>query len=690
MFPIASGFGVQSRPVKNSRISASSPVCGRPSLAWVPAALIAIGALVAYHASFRVPFVLDDASAVLGNRSIEDIRNLGAVFAPPNDLTTAGRPLLNLSFALNYAVHGRTVAGYHAVNLALHIGAGLLLFGIVRAALHAKSAAIDMAGPVATAVALLWTVHPVHTASVTYVSQRAEVLMGFWFFFTLWAFARGQDRGPGWLAVAVVGCAAGMASKETMVTAPAAVLLYDATFFAAGIRDALRRRAPFYAGLAGTWLILAALMWSTRVTSRGIGYTAAMDFWTHALTQACVLVHYLKLTVWPDPLVFDHGPEIAVQRIADARGEILLLVVAVVAISYVWRRARAAGFAAAMFFVPLIPSIAVPVTHQPMAENRLYVPLAAVAALVGAAVWRNAGRARVLVLGLITLALLTIAVRRHDDYTDPVGLWMDTVAKRPANVRARSHLGEALRAAGDMRGAVEQLQAALKLNPNYPAVHNNLGLVYSADPAMHERAIGHFEQALRLDPSSAHLHNNFGVVLALIPGRDADAIRQYRHALRLRPDYADAHKNLANVLVRQPGGAAEGVREYAEALRLRPNDADAHANLAFGLAVSGRSIEARRHFETALRLNPEHVEAHANFGNLLSQTPNGLAAAISHYRRAVEIDPKRADAWANLGLALARAGGRREDAITALERALEFRPDFPAAQATLEQLRKPR
>lgn len=650
---------------------------------------MAVAALVAYHASFRVPFVLDDASAVLENRSIEDLRNLGAVLSPPHDLTTGGRPLLNLSFALNHAVHGRDVVGYHLVNLALHLGAALLLFGVVRRALAARMAASGEALPIAAAVALWWAVHPVHTASVTYVSQRAEVLMGFWFFFTVWAFARSQPRGESpWLTVAVAGCAAGMASKETMVTAPAAVLLYDATFFAAGFRDALRRRWRFYAALAATWLLLAALMWSTRVTSRGIGYTAAMDFWTHVLTQVRVLVDYLKLSVWPSPLVFDHGPEIAVRHPADASGEILLLVLVALGLAQLWRRMPAAGFAGVMFFLPLLPSLLVPVTNQPMAENRLYVPLAAAAALVATAAWRVAGRTRVPALAFLTLALIAVTVRRNEDYLNPLTLWMDTVAKRPGNVRARSHLGEALRAAGDTRGAIAQFQAALQLDPNYPAVHNNLGLVYSTDPATRERAIGHFEQALRLDPTSPYVHNNLGVVLAQIPGREADAVRQYREALRLRPDYGQAHKNLASVLIRQPGGAAEAVAEYTLAVRLDPSDADAHASLGFGLAFTGRLSEARRHFETALRLNPEHVEAHANFGTLLSQTPNGLAAAISHYRRAVEIDPKRAETWANLGIVLARTSNRREEAIAALERALELRPDFPAARATLEQLRK--
>ncbi|MDO8542993.1 MAG: tetratricopeptide repeat protein [Opitutaceae bacterium] len=650
--------------------------------------MIAAFAVVAYHNSFFVPLVLDDAAAITENRSIENLRNLGAVFSPPNDVPTAGRPLLNLSFAFNYALGGRSVIGYHLVNLALHIGCAWLLFGLVRRTLRAQAGPwIESADAVAATIALIWTVHPVHTASVTYLSQRAEVMMGFFLLLMLYAFARSGGGGQaGWRWVSVAACAAGMMTKETMVVAPVLVLLYDRAFFAGRIRDALGRRVGYYAALAGSWLVLAGLMWSTRVTSRGIGYSETIDLWIHLLTQCRVVVSYLKLTFWPHPLVFDHGPEIALTGIAQAWPYIVLLTLTGVAVVRLWRRTPPAGFAALAFFLALAPtSSVVPVTHQPMAENRLYLPAAAVIALAVCAGRRALYGRAILGVALLVMAFTALTVCRNRDYRDVRILWADTVVKRPQNVRARSYLGDALWTAGDPRAARSEFERALRLDPDYPPVHNNLGLIFLSEGALSE-ALAHFQRAVKFQPASPYVRNNVAVVLMQMPGREEDAVRALQKAIRLKPDYADAHKNLANVLMRLPGRANEAVGEYAEALRLGPNDATAHANLAFGLAAVGRGAEARKHFETALRLNPNHAQAHANLANLLVQTPAGLGAAIGHYRRAVELDPKLAEAWANLGLALGRLPGRRDEAIAALQQALRLRPDMVSAQRALERM----
>ena len=164
------------------------------------AAVLMLVAVGAYWNSFNVPFLLDDALAIDNNPSIRHLGRIGDVLLPPPTAPTTARPLLNLTFALNYTEGGLSVRGYHAVNLLIHICAGLVLLGIVRRSLllpGLRPRYGEAALPLAACVALLWTLHPLQTESVTYISQRAESLMGLFYLLTLYCFIRadvGRDR----------------------------------------------------------------------------------------------------------------------------------------------------------------------------------------------------------------------------------------------------------------------------------------------------------------------------------------------------------------------------------------------------------------------------------------------------------------------------------------------------------------
>jgi len=159
------------------------------------AAVLILAALGAYWNSFNVPFLLDDALAIDDNLSIRHLGRIGDVLSPTTTAPTAARPLLNLSLALNFAGDDVSVRGYHVVNWLIHVCAGLALLGIVRRTLLLPSLRPrygEAALPLAASAALLWTLHPLQTESVTYISQRAESLMGLFYLLTLYGFIGGS------------------------------------------------------------------------------------------------------------------------------------------------------------------------------------------------------------------------------------------------------------------------------------------------------------------------------------------------------------------------------------------------------------------------------------------------------------------------------------------------------------------
>ncbi len=207
---------------------------------WLPATVIVLTVWAAYANSFSTPFIFDDLKSVVQNPTIRHLWPLADVLSPPTSLTGAvGRPVVNLTLAINFALGGLDVRGYHAFNALVHALAALTLFGIVRRTFLQpvlRAGFVAAAMPLALAVALLWALHPLQTESVTCVIQRTESLMGLFYLLTLYGFIRAVDapaphQGAGRVFTVTV-CLLGMATKEVMVGAPLLVLLYDRTFVA--------------------------------------------------------------------------------------------------------------------------------------------------------------------------------------------------------------------------------------------------------------------------------------------------------------------------------------------------------------------------------------------------------------------------------------------------------------------------
>ena len=672
---------------------------------WLAGGGLVLAVLAAYQNSLAGPFVFDDVPAILQNPSIQRLWPLGPVLAPELDggLTTSGRPLVNLSLALNYALGGEAVRGYHVVNLLIHTLAGLTLFGIVRRTWSRLRPAEAL--PAAFCVALLWLVHPLQTAAVTYVVQRAESLMALGYLLTLYGFIRaveaetvGRDRlippadeprrdqrsrptSIAWQTMSFVACLCGMASKEVMVSAPLLVLLYDRTFVAGTFREAWRRRGRYYLGLAGTWLLLAWLVAGTTGRGGTAGFGTTVDPWSYLLTQCQAIVHYLRLVVWPDPLVFDYGTA-TVSRMGEVWPQALLLVALAAGTVLALVRRPVWGFAGAWFFLILAPSSSlVPVASQTMAEHRMYLPLAALVALAVAGLHSRLGRRSIVAWGVLAAVLAGLTLKRNTDYRSEQGLWADTVAKQPANGRAHNNLGKAVFAAGRPAEALAHYADAIRLQPAVPEPYYNLGLALARLDRPAE-AIARYEEALRLQPAYPEAHNNLATVL-LAAGRLDEAGVHYEEAVRLKPGFAEAQGNLANVRLEQ-GRGAEAIRHGEEAVRLDPRAAAARYNLGNALVQAGRFPEARSHYEEALRLAPDSADVANNLGNVLVELGR-LPEAVSAYERAARLDPGYADPRRNLAVLLTHLD-RVPEAVPHLRAYVQLRPDDQAARAELARL----
>lgn len=576
--------------------------------------LFLCAAIIAVYAnSLNAPFLFDDAGAVLGNPTIRSLASF-AVFNPPADgSTTTGRPVVNFSYALNYALGGEHVVGYRVVNVAIHALAVLTLFGLLRRTFSCVRGRGPLAGDVsassrasallpssfnpdvaALTIAALWALHPLQTESVVCIAQRTESLCGLFYLLTLYAFTRatipseGGARCPqrAWLVVSVGSCLLGMAAKEVMVTAPLVVLLYDRTFVAGTFAGALRVRRGYYAALAGTWLLLAFLvLQNSGARGASAGFGLGVTPWTYLLTQADALVRYLGLTLWPHPLVLDYGTGVA-GALAEVwwQGVIVLMLLA----ATVWAlvRRQVLGFVGAWFFLILAPSSSfVPLVAQTMAEHRMYLPLAAVLTVATLALFRFSGALRWPVVVALVAASAVVTAVRNRDYRDAIAIWSDTVAHAPPHSRAFTNLGSAYVAAGRPAEALPPLERALALNPSDYSAQRNRAVALLALGRADEAAVI-FAALPAREPGEAAEYFDLGNAYAR-EGRFPEAVAAYTRTGTLDPAHFAARANLGNALL-AAGRATEAIAAYEAALRLRPSDARLLENLALARDAARR------------------------------------------------------------------------------------------------------
>jgi tetratricopeptide (TPR) repeat protein len=610
-----------------------------------PAALL-FAAVLAYHGSLAVPFFFDDLAAITNNPTIRNLRRIGEVLSPPAEGGgTMGRPVINLSLALNYAIGGTNPRGYHVFNLIVHALSALTLFGLARRTFAQPALGARFAGsafPLSFVIALLWVVHPLQTESVSCVIQRTELLMGLFYLLTLYCFVRSvsEPAPKRWPALAIGCCALGMASKEVMISAPVMVVLYDRTFVTGSFRAAWQARRALYSGLAATWIILIALLTSTGATrGAAAGFGLGVSAWSYALKQCEAIVTYLRLSFWPHPLVMDYGTELVADplQVAPHAAVILLSIAGMIA---ALRYRPALGFVMFWVFAILAPSSSVvPLVAQTMAEHRMYLPLAGVLSLGVVAVHRVAANRIVGLAALAAGAFLVATIARNRTMQDEVALWADTVAKAPTNPRAHGSLGLALLERGDARAAIPHFTRALELDPKSVATEQNLGNAFYRLGDFPAAAM-HYRRAVALDPTFASGHNNLGAALQEL--RDPDgALQSYRTALALDPNHAGAHQNAARALFALQRFEAAAVH-YEHVQRLNPTSAHAHYDLGLALARAGNIDRAAQHFAEALRLRPSAV-SYLNYARFLADAGR-IPDAIANLETALRLEPGLAEA----------------------------------------------
>ena len=437
-----------------------------------------------FSCAFRGAFQYDDLYAILINPHLQHWQT----FIDHFDHMV--RPVLHGSFLLDRFLYNTNPVGYHVLNLLLHVGSGCLVYWILSLATTHDTRFVPFW------TSLLFLVHPLQTETVTYISGRASGLMGFLYLLGFFFFvkAQGSDHTVNrlYLSGAITAFVLSLGSKETAMTFPLILLLWDTLvrrLDGAVLRKTfLLRHMPF-------WIVLLAVAawawWHPRYRELAQFSLDIRPFWDNLLSQAHATVYALMLFFFPWKQNFDHDlPELHSLFQWPVPLDLLILggvtTVAMVGV----RRVPLATFGLGWFFIQLLPTAVIP-RNDLLSERNLYLAsfglfLATVVLCTRlirlfTTVWPRPRIIRITAASLafaVTVGLCSMTFQRNAIYRDPVLLWSDTVNKSPHKGRPRNNLGHAYALRDDWERAIEEFRIAVQLDPDYAFAKKNLRDAY--------------------------------------------------------------------------------------------------------------------------------------------------------------------------------------------------------------------
>lgn len=595
--------------VKNSR------------LFWISCGVITGAVCLVYFQTVNAGFYFDDWREIVRNPVIQDWKDTSELwyYYKPRFLTY-------FSFALNFAAGGLDPAGYHAVNIALHILTSILVFGFIHEllSLTSRQSSESASAAVLPALfgALIFALHPVQTQAVTYISQRATVMASLLYIGSLYAYLYGRVHGRSlffWAAF-FLGAAA-MFSKQIAFTLPLALTAMDYFFLSPQKKSGLARFLPvlFFWPLLAVIPFLHQIDIGTQTLKQSLAAelipreTASYGRWEYLLIQIQVIRTYLRMIFLPLGQSLIHVYSAVTSWAEPVLWASLFLLLAVMAAAVgCYRRSRLISFGIVFFFLALaVESSLIPI-DQVINEHRLYLPMAGVALIAAAlAGILKIGKRMAVVMTVTIIGFLgLLAFKRNTVWANELTLWEDVAAK----------------------------------SGSHPVFMGELAAMYTEHQDF-EKALAIYARRPRLNP---HELNNIGILYAL-QGRLDDARASFNEAVRLNPRFAQAYLNLG--LIEHKQGNTENAAAFIrKAIEYGPAIAEPYYVLGMIRELSGETDEAVRLYKQAVLKNPAHSRGYERLG-LVAARQGKPGQAVIYLEKAVEVNWVNAEHHFNLGVA---------------------------------------
>ncbi len=644
-------------------------------------AICALG-IAAYSNTFLSSFHFDDKTSIVENPAIRDPSSLRDIF-----YYSATRFITYFSFALNYRLGGLDVLGYHLVNLVIHLAAALMVWLLARQVLRSPALggthSAKQSSILPLFAALIFVLHPVQTQAVTYVAQRAASLATLFYLLSLYLYGhartsqfgdKGKTTTAGLFLGALVTGLLGVFSKETALTLPFAIILYEVLFY----REEEKTRWGFIVAI-----VVAVAAIPLFLISKGIVASAvegAIPRAEYMLTQPSVWLTYLGLFVLPVGQNLDY--DFAISR-SFFELPTLLSVAALVLIAFIgfklFRTRRVLSFGIFWFFLTLLPESSILPLPDVIYEHRLYLPMVGLSVFSAFLIyeltkrWKPTAVLTLLVAIVGSLGLATY--ERNKVWLDEITLWSDVVKKSPKKARGYVNLGRAYSDRGQLTLANDILARAQAIDPSRVDVYGSRAdvLVRQGQP---DAAIEECNRLLAVGGGHtrqmARIYYYRGTTY-LMKNRLDSALADFNTSISLDPNYPATYFS-RGLLQSRLGDSQKAIEDYSRSLTLDSHYARALNNRGVIYKDRGQLDKALADFENAIRAQADFAQPYFNRGLVMSMRGQ-FDQAISDLSTFINLSPKNSEGYYNRGVVYNRMK-QYDRAISDFNRALSFNPIF--------------
>ncbi len=663
----------------------------------VPYLVLSLLILLVYGNSWLNSFHFDDYTSILKKSWIRGFDKI-----PDFIFNFRVRPVVIITYNLNFAISELKVWSYHLFNIGFHLIATLLVYRLAVLAREYLIAgrdgfkAVSINGPLNNfpfIAGAVFALHPLNTQSVTYIASRSAILATILYLATLLFFftgirkqLQGHRRAMVYFLGAFLCLGVGGFTKEIIISVPAMLFFFHFYFVSQeDVGTWLKQQRKW---LAIIFLPLVIAISYKATTPGGILPTSTADLSpaTYLLTSTAVIpFEYFFKMLFPINLnvEIDFPLRSDWSNPANWSGIAVLgvFVFGVVALSLKKKiRTDGAMQCAALFglvwaFVTILPASSFVPLLDVAVEHRTYLPMVGFAFFASAMICQSTKIKYKTAFALIVLLLFSaLLIDRNRVWKNEITLWADAQKKSPRVIRTYNNLGQAYDEMKEYDHAIPQFEAALKLNPNYFHALSNLGNIYGKKRDL-PKAIDYLKKALKVKPDYAPANYNLAKALHLT-GNPQEAITYYRTAVRSNAEFEEALFNLANLSL-ELRQVEEAISHFQKFLRMQPNHPMAHFQLANAYAITGRFNKAISEYQTTAELKPDHIMAYVNIANILMQTGK-IDNAIRIYETALTVKPVPG-LHKNLGMIYQHQKHNANKAVEHYEAYLFLQPTAPDA-----------
>jgi len=678
-----------------------------------PYIILSIISVIVFCNTLDNTFVYDDSVTIVKNNLIKSWKNFHTLFSF-NYFILSGelsyRPLVTLSYFIDYSFWGANPGGFHLTNLLLQTINTVLFYIFLKRVTKVNTLAFFST--------LLFTTHPVLTETVNSISYREDLLTALFFLIAFILYLKinktffNKSKFLLYYLGSLFSYLLALFSKEMAITFPILLILFDIFYLPSGkpLQALIKKLKGIYIGyfsVTGFYLFIQFVVF--RHVYIRLDQTKQSLF-----VMIKVLASYIKLLFLPFNLNADYVIQPIATGFLSFIISILLVTTVIIITIQLCKNNKQYWFFILWFFITLLPvSNIIPIGNI-MAERYLYIPIMGFSVIIGILVQnfnlKNPLATRCSAVVIVILGVMCI--NRNGIWRDELTLWYSTAIREPSSARAHHNigvvhsakgyygyaefeykktleinpkdieahynLGNAYERKGILDNAIKEYQEAIRYNPYYADAYNNLGSIYKKTQLL-DKAIEYYKKAIQCNPFSPHYYNNLG--LAYHEKKlYKEAATEFARSLKINSEIPTIHNHLGNTY-KEMGNIKDALTEYTTAIELDPATADFHNNLGIVYTNIGQLEEAIKEFETAIRLDPKLANVHNNLG-IADAKKGNLDKAVDELNKAIALGYDNADVHNNLaGVYLTK--GLTDNAIVELKLALKFNPKDSNAHCNL-------